>query len=64
MTADALYRRARPASASGRWSSAISTASPILASETCALDIMGARFVRDVEPGEVVVARPRAASRA
>jgi amidophosphoribosyltransferase len=29
---------------------------PILASETCALDIMGARFVRDVEPGEVVTA--------
>jgi amidophosphoribosyltransferase len=29
---------------------------PILASETCALDIMGARFVRDVEPGEVVSA--------
>ncbi|MGH6944070.1 MAG: amidophosphoribosyltransferase [Geminicoccaceae bacterium] len=28
----------------------------ILASETCALDIMGARFVRDVEPGEVVIA--------
>ena len=27
----------------------------ILASETCALDIMGARFVRDVDPGEVVV---------
>jgi amidophosphoribosyltransferase len=27
----------------------------LLASETCALDIMGARFVRDVEPGEVVV---------
>lgn len=27
----------------------------ILASETCALDIMGARFVRDVKPGEVVV---------
>ena len=27
----------------------------ILASETCALDIIGARFVRDVEPGEVVV---------
>ncbi len=27
----------------------------ILASETCALDIMGARFVRDVEPGEVIV---------
>ncbi|MGJ3265256.1 MAG: amidophosphoribosyltransferase [Salinarimonas sp.] len=27
----------------------------ILASETCALDIIGARFVRDVEAGEVVV---------
>ncbi len=27
----------------------------ILASETCALDILGARFVRDVKPGEVVV---------
>jgi len=27
----------------------------ILASETCALDIMGARFVREVEPGEIVV---------
>ena len=26
----------------------------VLASETCALDILGARFVRDVEPGEVV----------
>ncbi len=28
---------------------------PILASETCALDIIGARFTRDVEPGEIVV---------
>ena len=27
----------------------------ILASETCALDIVGARFVRDVKPGEVVI---------
>jgi len=27
----------------------------VLASETCALDIIGAEFVRDVEPGEVVV---------
>jgi amidophosphoribosyltransferase len=27
----------------------------ILASETCALDILGAGYVRDVEPGEVVV---------
>jgi amidophosphoribosyltransferase len=29
---------------------------PIFASETCALDIMGARFIRDVAPGEVVTA--------
>ena len=28
---------------------------PILASETCALDIIGAQFVRDIEPGEVIV---------
>ena len=28
---------------------------PILASETCALDIIGAKYVRDVEPGEVIV---------
>ncbi|MGE0739737.1 MAG: amidophosphoribosyltransferase [Hyphomonadaceae bacterium] len=28
---------------------------PILASETCALDMIGAKFVRTVEPGEVVV---------
>ena len=30
-------------------------ASMVLASETCALDIIGAEFVRDVEPGELVV---------
>ena len=27
----------------------------VLASETCALDIIGARHVRDIEPGELVV---------
>jgi amidophosphoribosyltransferase len=27
----------------------------IIASETCALDLLGARFIRDVEPGELVV---------
>lgn len=30
---------------------------PILASETCALDIIGAKFVRDIKPGEVVVCK-------
>jgi len=29
---------------------------PVLTSETCALDILGADFVRDIEPGEMVVA--------
>lgn len=28
---------------------------PILASETCALDMIGAKFVRDIENGEIVV---------
>ena len=28
--------------------------SPVLASETCALDLIEARFVREVEPGEIV----------
>ncbi len=31
---------------------------PILASETCALDIIGAKFIREVENGEVVVCTP------
>lgn len=30
----------------------------ILASETCALDTVGAQYVRDVEPGEIVVISP------
>ncbi|HUT35118.1 MAG TPA: amidophosphoribosyltransferase [Planctomycetota bacterium] len=28
--------------------------SPVVASETCAFDLLGARYVRDVEPGEVL----------
>ncbi|MBK8458300.1 MAG: amidophosphoribosyltransferase [Phyllobacteriaceae bacterium] len=31
----------------------------ILASETCALDIIGARYVRDVKPGEMVIVTGR-----
>ncbi len=27
----------------------------LLASETCALDIIGARYIRDIENGEIVV---------
>jgi amidophosphoribosyltransferase len=30
----------------------------VLASETCALDIIGAEFIREVEPGEMVVVTP------
>jgi amidophosphoribosyltransferase len=39
----------------GRIVNADGTGSWVLASETCALDIVGAEFVRDVEPGEIVV---------
>lgn len=28
---------------------------PILTSETCALDIIGAKYTRDIEPGEIIV---------
>ncbi|SHM77449.1 amidophosphoribosyltransferase [Roseibium suaedae] len=31
---------------------------PILASETCALDIIGATFIREIENGEVIVCTP------
>ena len=34
---------------------------PIFASETCALDIIGAKYVRDVEPGEIIVFDERGA---
>ena len=34
---------------------------PILASETCALDIIGAKYVRDVDPGEIIVFDERGA---
>jgi amidophosphoribosyltransferase len=56
----------------GRVSLADSSGGWVLASETCALDIVGAEFVRDIEPGEIVVIneqgvrsiRPFAASKA
>jgi amidophosphoribosyltransferase len=33
----------------------ISNGAYVLASETCALDVVGAKFIRSVEPGEIVV---------
>ena len=39
----------------GRLPGADGNAGWVLASETCALDIVGAEFVRDVDPGEIVV---------
>ncbi|HUZ65070.1 MAG TPA: amidophosphoribosyltransferase, partial [Acetobacteraceae bacterium] len=39
----------------GRLPSSDNSGGWVLASETCALDIVGAKFVRDVEPGEIVV---------
>ncbi len=39
----------------GKLANADGSTAWVLASETCALDIVGAEFVRDVEPGEIVV---------
>src|SRR5690606_28290570 len=33
------------------------TGALVVASETCALDIVGARFERDLQPGEVLIAQ-------
>ena len=39
----------------GRIGSQEGTGGWVLASETCALEIVGAEFIRDVEPGEIVI---------
>ena len=39
----------------GRVTHADASISWVLASETCALDIIGAEFVRDIEPGEIII---------
>lgn len=39
----------------GKLTNADGSTAWVLASETCALEIVGAEFVRDVEPGEIVV---------
>src|SRR5437773_3555166 len=36
---------------------------PILTSETCALDMIGAKYVRDIEPGEIIVATEKGAGK-
>jgi amidophosphoribosyltransferase len=47
----------------GLWTDDDATAGWCLSSETAALDIVGATFVRDVEPGEIVVLEPGQAPR-
>ena len=44
-----------PTHVSGLWADDPATTGWVLASETTALDIVGAEMVRDVEPGEIVV---------
>src|SRR6187455_2126894 len=51
-----LGRIPSPGAEPGLWGD--DTAGWILASETAALDIVGAEVVRDVEPGEIVVLEP------
>ena len=48
-------RSAATPPASGLWADDPTTTGWVLASETTALDIVGAELVRDVEPGEIVV---------
>ena len=47
----------------GLWDTDDATAGWCLSSETAALDIVGAEYVRDVEPGEIVVLEPGRAPR-
>lgn len=49
--------------APGLWDDADAAAGWVLSSETAGLDVVGAEYVRDVEPGELVVLEPGAAPR-
>ncbi len=49
------HRRARSASASARSSLGKLEGAYVLSSETCAFDLIHAEFVREIEPGEVVI---------
>ncbi len=57
-----LGRLPRPAPTGGRddglWATDDGRAGWCLSSETAALDIVGAEYVRDVEPGEIVILEP------
>jgi amidophosphoribosyltransferase len=49
---------ARATEGTGPWASAGAADGWVLSSETTGLDIVGAEFVRDVEPGEMVILEP------
>jgi amidophosphoribosyltransferase len=49
--------------APGLWDDADPAAGWVLSSETAGLDVVGADYVRDVEPGELVILEPGAAPR-
>lgn len=56
MTEDAIYAARDPAGVRPLQIGTLDGAT-IVASESCALDIIGAEFVRDVEPGELLIIR-------
>ena len=58
-----LGRMPHPAGGNGLWADDDATTGWCLASETAALDIVGAEYVRDVEPGELVILEPGVAPR-
>jgi amidophosphoribosyltransferase len=58
-----LGRMPHPAGDTGLWADDDATTGWCLASETAALDIVGAEYVRDIEPGELIILEPGVAPR-
>src|SRR5918995_5515475 len=58
-----LGRMPHPSGDTGLWVDDDATTGWCLASETAALDIVGAEYVRDIEPGELIVLEPGVAPR-
>jgi amidophosphoribosyltransferase len=58
-----LGRLAAAPDAPGRWDDPDGETGWVLSSETAGLDVVGADYVRDVEPGELVILEPGAAPR-